>query len=442
MSVFLAKGTRDFLPDQMRTRLAVIDRLRQVFARYGFEPLETPAFERIETLMGKYGDEGDKLIYKILKRGKGGERGECDLALRYDLTVPLARVMAMNADLRLPFKRYQVAPVWRADRPQRGRFREFWQCDVDIVGTESVLADAECVAVLADCLTALQLDPWTIRINDRRILTSLAATAGAENRELSVLIALDKLDKIGRDGVSAELRGLGLGDAGITSLWDSLDVPEDNAGALDALDGKLDSRGRAGVATLRAVLAAAVAMGAPADNLKVDPTLARGLDYYTGPVFEAVTEPDIGSIAGGGRYDRLIGMFSGRDVPAVGVALGLERLVTVMEERGLLGSAGTTAPVLVTVFADDTRDASVRIATALRREGIATDLYLGDARLRSQFKYANARGYRWLVVVGPDEAAENRLSLKNLSTGAQSTLTLPEAVKALRAAEPDTWHGV
>ncbi len=433
MSVFLPKGTRDFLPDQMRNRQQVIDRVRAVFARFGFEPLETPAFERIETLMGKYGDEGDQLIYKILKRGEGGERGESDLALRYDLTVPLARVVAMNRDLRMPFKRCQIQPVWRADRPQKGRFREFWQCDVDIVGTSSPVADAECLAVVVASLAALGFTEYTIRLNDRRILTSLAAAAGAADRELDVLVAIDKLDKIGRDGVTAELRGKGLTEEGIARLWESLAVPDDQQGALDALAGKLDARGQEGVATLRRVLEAASGLGVPLERIRVDPTLARGLGYYTGPVFETeVIEPKVGSISGGGRYDGLVGMFSGQDIPAVGVSLGLERIIAVMEEKGMLPQTATTARALVTVFDDATAGASQRFATQLREAGVPTDLYLGDGKLKAQFKYAHARGYPWLAVIGPDEAAAGTVSLKNLDSGEQATLSNDDAVDRLR----------
>ena len=433
MDVFLAKGTRDFLPDAMRNRLAVIDRLREVFARFGFEPLETPAFERIETLMGKYGEEGEQLIYKILKRGEGGQRGECDLALRYDLTVPLARVVAMNRDLRMPFKRYQIQPVWRADRPQKGRFREFWQCDVDIAGTTSPAADAECLAVVAASLKALGFHEYTVRLNDRRILTSLAAAAGALDRETDVLVAIDKLDKIGRDGVTEELKRKGLGDEGLERLWDSLVVPDNQAGALDAMESKLDNRGREGVATLRAVLDAADALGVPLERIAVDPTLARGLGYYTGPVFETeVVEPKVGSLSGGGRYDGLVGIFTGTEIPAVGVSLGLERIITVMEDLGMLPSTSTTARVLVTVFGDDTRAASMRLATRLRDAGVPTDLYLGDSRLRAQFKYANARGYPWLAIVGPDEASAGTVALKNLKTGEQSTVSFSDALARLR----------
>ncbi len=429
MSVHLPKGTRDFLPNQMRNRNRVIAILRSVFERFGFEPLETPAFERIETLTGKYGDEGEKLMYRILARGEAGKRGEVDSALRYDLTVPLARVVAMNRDLRMPFKRYQIQPVWRADRPQKGRFREFYQCDVDIIGTQSPSADAECLAVVATALGELGFREYTIRLNDRRILSDLAASAGASGprEEMSVLIALDKLDKIGKDGVDRELAERGFTGDTVATMWAALERQPSNEATLAHLDTQLTERGQEGVAVLRQLLEATAAMGVPEGAILVDPTLARGLDYYTGPVFEtAVTEPKVGSISGGGRYDGLIGMFSGQDVPAVGVSLGMERIIAVMEELGMLPDSAAGADVLVTVFGDDTRPASIAMATRLREAGIATELYLGETSSRKAFKkqmkYANAGGYPWVIVIGPDEAREGRVTLKNMRSGEQESV--------------------
>lgn len=434
MAVHLAKGARDFLPDAMRNRITVMNTVREVFERYGFEPLGTPAFERIETLTGKYGEEGDKLMYRILKRGEGGTRGEADMALRYDLTVPLARVVAMNADLRMPFKRWQMAPVWRADRPQRGRFREFWQCDVDIAGTTSPMADAECLAVCADALAALGFEDFQIRLNDRRILRAMARAAGmGTDKEIPLLIIVDKLDKIGRDKVSEELRELGLDEAGLARLWTILDVPSGRMDALDALHPMLDAEGQAGVAVLREVLGLADMLGVPTAKLVVDPTLARGLDYYTGPVYEAVLPSlHIGSVAGGGRYDGLVGMFSGRDIPAVGVSLGMERLITVMEEQGMLPTTSTTAEVFVTVHGPETRDYAVGIAASLRRAGIRAELFLDDRKLKAQLKYANARGFGWVVFAGPDEMADSKVTLKNFVKGLQMTVALQEAASTIQ----------
>lgn len=438
-------GMRDFLPADIARRQYVIDVVRRVYSRYGFVPLETPAIENLSTLLGKYGEEGDQLLYRILHRREGLTRalaqtpvtqaGLADEGLRYDLTVPLARVAAQY-ELPRFFKRYQIQPVWRADRPQKGRFREFWQCDVDVCGTTSPMAEAECLAVVATSLGALGFREYTVRLNDRRILSSLAAAAGA-TRETDVIVAIDKLDKIGRDGVTEELTRKGLAPEGIARLWALLDVPPDQQGALAALEAHLDERGREGVATLRRVLDAAADLGVPLARIKVDPTLARGLDYYTGPVFETeVTEPKVGSISGGGRYDKLIGMFLGQDVPAVGVSLGLERIITVMEELGMLPGTSTIAQVLVTVFDEVTRGASLRAAARLREAGVRTDLFLGDGKLKNQLKYANARAYPFVVVVGPEEAAAERLSLKDLKTGEQASISIDEAIRRLRPANP------
>lgn len=414
--VHLAKGMRDLLPHQMIHRQRVISTIQEIFARYGFEPLETPAMERIETLTGKYGDEGDKLIFKVLKRGRGEELGQVDQALRYDLTVPLARVVAMNPALPMPLKRYQIQPVWRADRPQRGRFREFYQCDVDTVGVDCGLPDAECIAVFHDVMLALGFDDFVIRLNDRRLLRALAEAIGAADQEGAVIAAIDKLDKIGRDGVSKDLQGRGLDAAQVDKLW-------------SYLDGAPIPGGEAAVADLDRVEALAHAHGVAPQRLKRDPTLARGLDYYTGPVFETtLVGENMGSVGGGGRYDGLIGMFSGREIPAVGISLGLERLFVLMEERGMVPENATTTRVWVTVFSDDTLDASLAAATAFRRAGVPTWLDLGGGKLGKQLKAADKKGVPFAVVVGPDEAAAGAVQLKDLRSGDQDTLPLADAI--------------
>jgi histidyl-tRNA synthetase len=423
------KGTRDFLPETMAARQQVIQTVRKTFELFGFGELQTPAFERIETLTGKYGDETDKLMFKIIKRGSGSENGECDMALRYDLTVPLARVMAMNPDIRTPFKRYQIQPVWRAERAQRGRFREFYQCDVDIVGATGALAEAECLAVMYRCFVALGLPLVNLHINDRRVLSDLAAIAGAEDTdaELKVLIAIDKLDKIGRQGVTEELIRRGFVQEKIDALFAAIERPEQGDAILTALSTHLTPRGQEGITAIRALVDATVAMGVPAERLVLDPTLARGADYYTGPVFEAqMPALGIGSLGGGGRYDTLIGRFSKQDLPTVGVSIGLERVLVVLEEQGLLPTPGPTAKVLVTLFNENEITTAISTANMLRDAGIATDLYLEPKKLKAQFKYAHARGYPFLIVIGPDEAANNSATLRNLETGEQTTVAIAE----------------
>jgi histidyl-tRNA synthetase len=417
--VHLPKGTRDLLPQQMNNRMQVIQTVRGVFERFGFQPLETPAFERIETLMGKYGAEGDKLIYRILKRGEGGKRGEVDLALRYDLTVPLARMMAMNPGLPLPFKRYQIQPVWRADRPQKGRFREFYQCDVDIIGTESRLAEAECLAVVYSCFSELGFSKFTIRLNDRRILHAMAAAIGAQDQETSMLQAIDKLDKIGRDGVARELVARGFTEEQAKQLFAMLDgesIPD-----TAEVEAELDQ-----------VVQSARALGVADGIIQRDRTLARGLDYYTGPVYETVvTEPNIGSLSGGGRYDELIGMFSGRPVPAVGVALGLERIIVVMEELGMLPSSACRTQVFVARFSDETETATLDATNQLRQAGVRTRLSLKGGKIGKQLKTADRLGIPWALIVGPDEAASSMVQLKNLTTGEQRVLPVEDAVEMI-----------
>jgi histidyl-tRNA synthetase len=434
--VNLARGTRDFLPEQAAARHAVMATLREVFARHGFEALETPAFERIETLTGKYGEEGQKLIYRILKRGEGGEKGEVDLALRYDLTVPLARVIAMNPALRLPFKRWQMAPVWRADRPAKGRYREFWQCDCDIVGSNDLLADAECLSVAADGLVTLGFDRFAIKLNDRRVLRATARKCGVgADREATLLVAVDKLDKIGRDGVSAELRERGFDEGQLTALWSVLDLTGSNEARLDGLAAALAGQEGAdeGIAALRELVPLAEALGVPEGVLRVDPTLARGLDYYTGPVWELeVEEPKIGSLGGGGRYDGLIGVFGKRAIPAVGTSFGLERIITVLEELGRLPAAAIRPEVLVAVFDAPHRGAAARTAAGLRKLGVRADLYAGTAKLGAQFKHADAAGIRWVAITGPTELSHTTVSLKDLTNGSQIELTLDEAARRIR----------
>ena len=418
--VFLPKGSRDLMPAMMNRRLMVIETIREVFSRYGFEPLETPAFERIETLTGKYGDEGEKLMFRILKRGDGGEKGEVDLALRYDLTVPLARVVAMNPGLPLPFKRSQIQPVWRAERPQKGRFREFYQCDVDTIGTDSPVADAECIAVVHDALTSLGLSDFTIRLNHRKILRALAEAIGATEHETSMLQAIDKLDKIGRDGVQKELLERGFSQKQTTDLFTFLDgspIP-----GTEAFEDHL-----------REIFNIALNLGVDPERVKIDRTLARGLDYYTGPVFETVLNGGYsGSISGGGRYDGLIGMFSGKgDVPAVGVSLGIERIFMLMEEMGLVPATRTATHVWATVFSVETMAATLEAASILRTAGVNVQVSTRMGKIGKQLKDASSKGIPFALVCGPEEAAAGTAVLKNLTTGEQVTGTPDELVRHL-----------
>jgi histidyl-tRNA synthetase len=408
-------GTRDYLPDEVARRERAFAVIREVFARHGFEPLDTPAFERLEVLTGKYGEEGDQLIFKILRRGEHEASGEADLALRYDLTVPLARVVARyGSQLPNPFKRFHIAPVWRADRPGKGRFREFFQCDLDTVGSDSLVADASTIVAVTDALTALGLDGFRVQLNSRGALAGLIEAYGIPQvRASSALVALDKLDKIGVDGVAAELRDREVPGAAITALVEDLGS-SDLAGVVrDRIAST--SRGRLGLAEVDRVLAL---VGADASGaVAYAPVLARGLSYYTGPVFEVVHDGLDATIAAGGRYDGLIGMFQNQDVPATGGSLGLERILLLLEQADAVARSGPD--VLVTVMDDEGALDAMQLAASLRGAGLATDLYAGGGKLGKQLKYADRRGVRIAVIRGTDERAAGTVAVKDLASGDQ-----------------------
>jgi len=446
---------RDFLPVDVRRREYVISRIKQTYERYGFEPLETPSVENIETLMGKYGEEGNQLIFKILKRGEHEKSGEADLALRYDLTVPLARVVAEYGD-RLPkfFKRYQIQPVWRADRPARGRFREFYQCDVDVTGTRSPVVEAELCAAASEALESLGFRDFTIRLNHRGVLAGVLEAAGvAAERHGEALVAIDKLDKVGREGVAREFAARGIpAESGETLLGFFENLPalehaaEFIAGGREGVSpaeaynraalGRLvefigeGEAGARGVEELRRIVECAEAYGA-ADRLKIDPSLARGLSYYTGAIME-ISVPDLaGSLGGGGRYDNLIGMFSGRDIPACGFSLGLERIIVVMTERGMFPAdlERAAADVLVTVWNEDGFTDSLAFAAELRRAapGLRVDVYPEADKLGKQLKYASVRGVPFVFVIGDEERARREVALKDMESGEQESLARAHA---------------
>jgi histidyl-tRNA synthetase len=442
-----ARGMRDFLPADVRKREYVIGVIKSVYERYGFEPLETPAVENIETLMGKYGEEGNQLIFKILKRGEHEKTGEADLALRYDLTVPLARVVAQyQAELPKFFKRYQIQPVWRADRPARGRFREFYQCDVDVLGSNSMVVEAELIAAASDALVALGFNDFTIRLNHRQVLTGILDQAGVtrENHD-AALIALDKMDKTGPEGVARELTQRGIVDEsavklmrffeGLAGAQHALDLVDlggaggaraaYNADALGRLVEFIGAHeiGASGVDDLRQILQFAKASGAN-ERIKLDPTLARGLAYYTGAIIEINVADLAGSLGGGGRYDNLVGMFLGKDVPACGFSLGLERIIVVMSERGMFPEKLVSSPadVMVTIWNEDSVNESIALATELRNKGLRVDLYPEADKLGKQFKYASSRDISYVAIVGDDERARGEVAIKDMKSGEQRSV--------------------
>jgi histidyl-tRNA synthetase len=410
-------GMRDFLPAEVKAREEVLTTVRGVFESYGFAPLQTPAIERLEILQGKYGEEGDRLIFKLSQRGaKAGE--EADLALRYDLTVPLARVVAeYQGKIGKIFKRYQVGPVWRADRPGRGRFREFYQCDVDIVGPEFGLADAETILVLTDALAAVGLKGFEVRLNSRKVLRGLIESFGIDPaREADVLISLDKFDKIGEAGVADELRERGLSEA--SSLLSGVSGPEEE------LRGRLASSevGRAGldeVDRLIDLTGPLMTDGA----VRFSPMLARGLSYYTGPIFEIYVPGSPSAIASGGRYDGLVGMFAGRSIPSAGGSLGIERIIPLVSPAA--DGVVSPAKVLVAVWDADSRPDALAAASALRAAGIPAEVYLGEDRMGEQLGYASSRGMPFAVLRGPREKEQGIVTVRDLASRAQTAV--PEA---------------
>ena len=424
-------GTRDLFPADVLLRRRTFAALERVFERHGFDPLDTPAFERLEVLTGKYGEEGEQLIFRILRRGDHAASGEADLALRYDLTVPLARVVARyGSQLPQPFKRYQIASVWRADRPGRGRYREFTQCDIDIAGATSLLADASVILALSDALTEIGLEGVTVHLNDREALHGLVAAYDIpEELGASALTALDKLSKIGPDNVAEELRARGVREASVSALHEDL-TAGDRTAAVSARVGT-NERGRIGlerIANLMGLIPESAGI-----HVVHDPTLARGLGYYTGPVFE-ITHPALdASIAAGGRYDGLVGMFGDTAVPAVGGSLGLERILLILADLQGGGEARPSlGPDVVATVLDPADAADVlALATRLRANDITVDVFVGEGRMKKQFRHADRRGARFVLVRGGEERATGSVTLKELATGEQTTLSEGDALRFL-----------
>jgi histidyl-tRNA synthetase len=427
------KGMRDFLPQRMILRHYVQDTVRQVFEQFGFEPLQTPAIEYAETLEGKFGEEADKLIYRF------EDRGGRDVGLRYDLTVPLARVVAMYPELVKPFKRYQMAPVWRAERPQKGRYREFYQCDVDTVGCTDMIADAEVVTVAYQSLRQLGFQAFRILLNNRKLLHAIATRAQVPT-ELAPAVwrAIDKWDKIGPTGVRAELVQANVSAETIDHLFTLLDLSGSSDDRLAAIGARLgDAPGaEAGVRELREIVHYLRQSGVNDRFFQIDFHLVRGLDYYTGPIFEIVVdEPKIGSLSGGGRYDNLIGLLGSQSYPAVGISLGLERLIDVIDELGMAPATvrSTVSEVLVTVFDGSRLGAAAATAANLRASGVRAELYLGADRLAHQLRYASRKNIPLVVIQGPDEADRGEYVVRDMSTGEQRLIPQGELAQAVGA---------
>lgn len=443
VSVSIPQGTRDFGPEVVRKRNYIFSVIKKIFALYGFQPLETPAMENLDTLMGKYGEEGDKLIFKILNNGldnpekektaregfekvlQGKNTGDItERALRYDLTIPFARYVAMNhGQLSFPFKRYQVQPVWRADRPQKGRYREFYQCDADVVGSLSLLNETELVHIYHDVFTALGLNGYAIKINSRKVLAALADICGGANKMTAITVAIDKLDKIGIEKVKEELRQRGIEADQITIIEKYLALSGNNEeilNGLEALVGTTES-GKAGINELRTVLSGCDA----AIPVQTDPTLARGLNYYTGIIFEvkAPATVKMGSIGGGGRYDDLTGLFGVPNIPGVGISFGVDRIYDVLEELQLFpGSLQVSTTALFFNCGEAESKQAFAQMQQLRKAGISCELYPEKVKFDKQFKYAERKNIPYIIIIGEKELAEKTCVIKHLPTGKQESL--------------------
>jgi histidyl-tRNA synthetase len=451
----LPKGTRDFSPEEMVKRNFIFDTIKSVFRKFGYQEIQTPSMENLETLTGKYGDEGDKLIFKILNSGdflskvspeelqaadaKKLTSKVSEKALRYDLTVPFARyVVSHQNDISLPFKRFQIQPVWRADRPQKGRYREFYQCDADVVGSESLLNEAEFVLIYQEALSKLGLKDFSILINNRKILSGIAEIIGKPKLIIDMTVAIDKLDKIGLEGVSKELLERGFTQSDIEKLQPIIELKGSNSEKILALKKVLASSeiGKKGIDELETIFGYIQQLHRPnatLPNVALDITLARGLNYYTGAIFEVKSnEIAMGSIGGGGRYDDLTGMFGLKNLSGVGISFGADRIYDVLEELNVFPkNTNETTKVLISNFDDSAEKFTLPILSQLRAAGIATELYPQASKLKKQLSYADAKHIPYVILIGSEEMASGLLSLKNMESGEQSTLTIQALIAQL-----------
>ncbi|MCB9459027.1 MAG: histidine--tRNA ligase [Anaerolineaceae bacterium] len=432
----LAKGFRDFLPSEMLKRQYVIDTIEGVFQLFGYEPLQTPVLELRDTLFGKYGEDAEQLIYSA----QHGRSKSDEVAMRYDLTVPLSRVVAQyENDISFPFRRYQISPVWRGERPQRGRYREFFQCDADIVGVSGMEADAEIISVMNTVYQRLNLPQPIIKINNRKLLTGMGVFSDVIDSQLPDLYrSIDKFDKIGAEGVEKELIERGIPGYAVKRMMDLVQIRDEgnlNLNLLERQIGHIEVANE-GIDELRSMAMYLDALGVPQSAYEFDFTMVRGLSYYTGPIFETIIqEPNLGSITGGGRYDNLIGLFRRESLPTVGTSLGIERIIDIMTELDLFPShvADTVVDILVTVFDDETQIASSRLASQLRKANIRAELYMSDGKFKlgKQFAYADKKGIPLVATLGPDEVANGRVSIKRLSDAKEVDVLQADVVDAV-----------
>lgn len=457
MKPAIPQGTRDFSPEIVRRRQYILQTIRSVFELYGYQPLETPSMEQLSTLMGKYGEEGDRLIFKILNNGladpKNADKAKAafekvlegkstpdltERALRYDLTIPFARYVVMHQnDIAFPFRRYQMQPVWRGDRPGHGRYREFWQCDADIVGSNSLINEAELIAIYREAFHRLQIPGISVKINSRKVLAGLAACCGAPELLTDITVAIDKLDKIGMDGVKKELQQRGLAEEPVAFIEQYLTISGDNETRLQQVAKILENSELAqqGIAELRDTLAyhGQLAVDAWKSCVTVDFTLARGLNYYTGIIAEVTTDAvKMGSIGGGGRYDDLTGLFGLKGLSGVGISFGVDRIYDVMESLDLFPAQLASATKVIFVFIDHAAETRlISYVQQLRAAGVAAEMYPDKAKFDKQMKYADKRKVPYVAIVGENELAEGLIGVKNMKTGMQEKMNITELVSML-----------
>lgn len=443
----ILKGTRDFLPDTMAKRNYIFDTIRSVFEKYGFLPIETPCIEKNETLMGKYGEEGDRLIFRVMNQGDSLKKADVnaleqehlgkfasslsDKALRYDLTVPFARFVVQHQnDISFPFKRYQIQPVWRGDRPAKGRYREFYQCDCDAIGSDSLLYEVELVQIFDEVLTNLGLTDFTVKINNRKILTGIAQVCGEEDRIVDITVAIDKLDKIGKEGVVKELKERGISEEAIQKIDPLFALSGSNDEKLDILKSFLadSEEGLKGIEELTYVLDQVKALGVKTAKVEFEVTLARGLNYYTGAIFEVATNNvQMGSICGGGRYADLTSLFGLKGMSGVGISFGADRIYDVMSELNLFKEEALNNTQFLFINFGETEQAySMKIAKQLRDAGRACEVYPSAAKMKKQMKYADDRKIPYVIMLGSNEIENNQLTYKNMASGEQTTSSLDE----------------
>lgn len=463
MKPSIPQGTRDFSPTEVRKRQYILQAIRSIFELYGYQPLETPSMENLTTLMGKYGEEGDRLIFKILNNGlhekKTADKEKLTVewskllerpyttpivterALRYDLTIPFARYVVMHQhELAFPFRRYQMQPVWRADRPQKGRYREFWQCDCDVVGSNSLINEAELICIYQRAFHVLQLPQVTVKLNSRKLLAGIAALTGNEDKMMDITIAIDKMDKIGWEGVTKELLERGIPDLGIHQIKNVLSITGTNTEKLDALHQLMTENncaiGVAGVMELRDTLAyyETIKEETWKSNVSFDISLARGLNYYTGIIMEVTTDAvKMGSIGGGGRYDDLTGLFGMKGLSGVGISFGVDRIYDVLDDLQLFPETiNTSSKVLLINFGGENEAYSLQVLKQLRAASVAAEIYPDVAKFEKQMKYANKRNIPFVILLGEDERMAQMVSIKNFKTGTQETLTLPNVIQYLQ----------